>query len=96
MCSPAVCLQLMQKSDTAHGVGVAAVEEAVHIAALHSHLFGNVCKGKEVLQRRVYASIAQQSHEVYLPPLLLRVSQCADKCGMLGQCTIVAGTVNLH
>ena len=51
--------------DTAVGVGVATVHEAVEVYFLELVAFGDVAEGKDVLERRVYAAVRCKAHEVH-------------------------------
>ena len=93
----AVVGQLLDEALAALGVGITAVHEAVDEGALADAIFlGNVAELEEVIQRRVYAAVGGQTHEVDVLAVLLGIGEGGDDFLVLQDAAVGTGTVDLH
>ena len=92
-----VLFELGDEALAAVRVGIAAVHEAVHVGALRNAvLAGDVTEFEEVLERRVYAAVRGQAHEVHADALRLGIFESLDDLGIPEDRVVAAGAVDLH
>ena len=93
----AVLLQLLYEALAALGVCVATVHEAVYEGAfLQSVFVGYVAQLVEVVERRVYASVRCQAHEVNILSLFFGVGEGGYYFGVFQYAAVGARTVDFH
>ena len=93
----AVVGQLLDEALAALGVGITAVHEAVDKGAFADAIFlGDVAELEEVVQRRVYATVGGQAHEVDVFAVLLGVREGRDNFLVLQDAAVGTGAVDLH
>ena len=77
-------------------VGVAAVHKAMHVGIVEAVGRRNVAQLEEVLQRRVYAAVRHQPHEVHVHAILFGVFERRLHLRILHDRVVAAGAVDLH
>ena len=77
-------------------VGVAAVHKAMHVGIVEAVGRRNVAQLEEVLQRRVYAAVRHQPHEVHVHTVLFGVFERCLHLRILHDRVVAAGAVDLH
>ena len=98
---PALCaqwsVQLLDEALAALGVGITTVHEAVDEGAFADAIFlGDVAELEEVFQRRVYATVGGQTHEVDTFAVLLGVGEGGNDFLVLQDAAVGTGAVDFY
>ena len=88
---------LLDEALTALGVGVTTIHETMYKRlVLQTVVTANLDELEEVIQRRVYATVRAEAHEVQLLTRFLGVSIGSLYLGILHDGAVLAGTVDFH
>ena len=89
--------QLLDEALAALRVGVTAVHEAVDEGSVLQAIFiGDVAELEQVVERRVYAAVRGQTHEVDVLAMFLGVRESGNNLLVLQDAAVGAGTVDFH
>ena len=95
-CLVAFVDELFDEADAALRVGIATVHKAVDVSFAYAVFLTNLDEFEEVVERRVYAAVAGQAHQVDALASLLGVFVGADDFWVFQNAAVCAGAVDFH
>ena len=91
-----LALERFHKSQTALGIGVAAVHESVNVDMLNAFTAGKVDEGQKMVKTRMYAAVGKESHQVKRLAGSFEVLKHRAAFGLLKELILRTGAVDAH
>ncbi len=89
-------LQLGDEAFAAVRIGVATVHEAVYEGIFNTVYLGDIGQFEQVVERRVHAAVRNQTHQVHVHAVLLRIFEGGDDLRIFQNGAVGTSTVDLH
>ena len=91
-----VALQRLDEALAAARIGIATVHEAVYEGVVDTVVRRYVAQLEQMIERRVYAAVRHQSHEVHFRAFGLGILERTDDLAVFEYRVVAAGTIDLY